>query len=449
MRARREQSTVPHRVLSVTHPLTRLSWSLTTSPAEWIPGASPAEPATHATNHPHSSCRGRRLLAAATGEGSQDGLGKPELSAAALAALVFGVHPLGSSGCVDLRAGPTSCAAVRAPVDLAYLPRRRGFGPARRGPLLVSVAALRPPFVEGCRAPARGRLCSSDIYPLRAGATAGERPAREDSPPAGDGRRAGITSTRSQGAVTTGAAATGQWPASGGGLQRRRHAGPFVWRPPLPALRDAGPGQLVEPVAPGDGRDRLVTALISPLRAGGRRSGRGCSPRSCTRRPAQPCAGRRPRARPYSYLAGLGFACSWAARSSRGPELVRRGALTRRVARAATSRRGRHLGLGATPGPQPIWGETETLWGWAIDLDPTCSTCHGKLGESLLWAGRRVARGEAEGFSGERSPCVRICPRRTSTSAPRWRCRAATRKQKPRCATTWSACPRRRPAPSA
>jgi len=46
-----------------------------------------------------------------------------------------------------------------------------------------------------------------------------------------------------------------------------------------------------------------------------------------------------------------------------------------------------------------VWGESETLWRWAVELDPDCSVCHGQLGESALGGPAGQTRAvEAEGL---------------------------------------------------
>jgi tetratricopeptide (TPR) repeat protein len=103
----------------------------------------------------------------------------------------------------------------------------------------------------------------------------------------------------------------------------------------------------------------------------------------------------------YSYLAGMGFVLLVGGTVLAGTRLVRRGALSRRVARTVTvAGVAAIVGLGATSWSfSEIWGESETLWRWAIELDPACSMCHGKLGESALTGSAGGSRAvEAEGL---------------------------------------------------
>jgi tetratricopeptide (TPR) repeat protein len=46
-----------------------------------------------------------------------------------------------------------------------------------------------------------------------------------------------------------------------------------------------------------------------------------------------------------------------------------------------------------------VWAQSESLWRWAVEIDPACSVCQGKLGESLLEGTGGMARvGEAEAY---------------------------------------------------
>jgi tetratricopeptide (TPR) repeat protein len=39
-----------------------------------------------------------------------------------------------------------------------------------------------------------------------------------------------------------------------------------------------------------------------------------------------------------------------------------------------------------------VWRDSEILWRWAIEVDPECSVCHGKLGESVIGGGGGTGR---------------------------------------------------------
>ena len=43
-----------------------------------------------------------------------------------------------------------------------------------------------------------------------------------------------------------------------------------------------------------------------------------------------------------------------------------------------------------------VWRDSGTLWRWAVEVNPDCSVCHGKLGESVLSPGGALRVTEAE-----------------------------------------------------
>jgi len=75
---------------------------------------------------------------------------------------------------------------------------------------------------------------------------------------------------------------------------------------------------------------------------------------------------------------------------------VRRGTLSRSLGRTiALAGLVTMAGLGISSWSySEVWRESETLWRWAVELDPTCSVCHGKLGESALGGPAGAARAE-------------------------------------------------------
>lgn len=89
----------------------------------------------------------------------------------------------------------------------------------------------------------------------------------------------------------------------------------------------------------------------------------------------------------YSYLAGLGFALiaghavAWAGR------LRQQGRLSGWVSVVGTAGVGLVLAVLAlgTWGQSGLWRDSETLWRWAAEQDPACATCHGGLGEAILY----------------------------------------------------------------
>ena len=88
----------------------------------------------------------------------------------------------------------------------------------------------------------------------------------------------------------------------------------------------------------------------------------------------------------YSYLAGLGFALLAGGALLGVMRLVGSGVLARPVAwLAVAAGLVAVVGLGAESWSySQVWREPESLWRWAVELDPKCSVCHSKLGESVL-----------------------------------------------------------------
>jgi protein O-mannosyl-transferase len=392
-------------------PLTRLSWSLNYVTGGLDPwGYHLLNLLLHAANTILFSLVARRLLAAASADGSQDGRGAPELAAAAaVAALVFGAHPLRVEAVAWISARPDLlCATFVLVATWAYLRAVEEPGTARRGPLLVSVAALAAALLsKGVALPFVAALLLLDIYPLRRPARLGWGALLREKIPhllvtiVGAGI---IVQAVRQGAVLTGA-------ADYGAVARLTVAAysfvatlvRFVWPAALSPLYEMP--LRVSPVEPRFGLAIGVTALVTVLLIVLRRrwpaglaawtlSMLMLAPTSAAVRRGVDLAPDR-----YTYLAGMGFALLVGGAVLAGTRLVRRGVLSRRVARAATvTGVAAIVGLGATSWSlSEIWRESETLWGWAVELDPTCSTCHGKLGESVLSASNARAM-EAEGL---------------------------------------------------
>jgi tetratricopeptide (TPR) repeat protein len=87
----------------------------------------------------------------------------------------------------------------------------------------------------------------------------------------------------------------------------------------------------------------------------------------------------------YSYLSGLGFALLAGGtliplRRAVASERLRRGLAAALVPAAA----GVVLILGAETWRQSrVWQDSETLWRWAVSVDPDCALCHNSLGSAL------------------------------------------------------------------
>ncbi len=103
----------------------------------------------------------------------------------------------------------------------------------------------------------------------------------------------------------------------------------------------------------------------------------------------------------YSYLSGLGFAMLAGGAALGAVRLARRQPLARPVRWAGIFATVVILGgFGLTSWSfAEVWRDSEPLWRWAVELDPSCSVCHTKLGESALGGVGGAARAvEAEGL---------------------------------------------------
>ena len=351
----------------------------------------------------------RRLLAAAWGAGRQDG--RSLSAAAAVAALVFGVHPLRVEPVAWITGRPdVLCATFVLLSTWAYLRAVEGPGPARRGLLLASAAALAAALLsKGAALPFSAALLLLDVYPLRRLPRLGWWALVREKIPFFVVTLAAalmIVFAVRHGAVVTradeyGALARLTVAAYSFVVSAVRFIWPAAWSPlyEMPAH--------VTPLEPrfglAVGAALLVTAVLIVLRrrwpaglAAWTFSALMLAPLSAAVRKTADLAPDR-----YSYLAGLGFAVLGGAAVLGVIRLVRLGALARPVAwAAAVAGVAAIAGLGATSWSlSEIWRESETLWRWAVELDPACSICHGKLGESILGGpGAALRAAEAEGL---------------------------------------------------
>jgi Flp pilus assembly protein TadD len=87
----------------------------------------------------------------------------------------------------------------------------------------------------------------------------------------------------------------------------------------------------------------------------------------------------------YSYLSCLPFAVLVGAAVVAGGRVVAGGQLRRSIAVCGAGALATWLGVLAvmTWGQVQIWRDTETLWAYAIDSEPTCAVCHGNFGVYL------------------------------------------------------------------
>jgi hypothetical protein len=391
-------------------PLTRLTWSF-----NYVVGGMNAwgyhlvNVLLHTANAVLFYFVALRLLAAAGGNGQQLGPREPGLRvAAAAAALVFAIHPL--------RVEPVSWITARADLICGFfallavwihLRAVEGSGPARRGPVLVSAALLGGALLsKGSALPLVGALFLLDVYPLRRAHRLGWKILVREKLPQ-------LLVTLAAGAVVLHAVRHGAvltQVSEHGPLARLAAAAyTFVISP----IRLVWPGSLsplyempqrisvLEPrFALALAGAVLVTAGLIVLR---RRWPAGLAawtfsvlmltPTSAIVRQGADLAPDR-----YSYLAGLGYALLAGGAVLGVIRLVGRGVLTPVMGRAIAL-----AGLVALGGLAvaawsycQVWQDSETLWRWAVEMDPRCSVCVGKLGESALGAGGTARVEEAE-----------------------------------------------------
>jgi hypothetical protein len=394
-------------------PLTRLTWSANFALGGMNPwGYHLVNVLVHAANAAIFYFVARRLLAAAATGGSQDARHQPAIQAgAAVAAIVFGVHPL--------RVEPVSWITGRADLLCAlfalvavwtYLRAVEAAGPARPGLVLVSALALAGALLsKGVALPLPAGLLLLDVYPLRrVGRYGWPTLVREKIPVFLVGLAGAVvvlyalrygallTAASTYGLVARGCAAGYSFTIS---LVR------FIWPASLSPLYE-----MPARISPTDPRFGLGVAAAVAITVGlialrsrwpGGLAAWGFSalmlaPTSLAVRQGADLAPDR-----YSYLAGLGFALLVGGAVVGGLQLVRRGVLARPIARMIGV-----AGLAALMGLAvaswsfaQVWAQSESLWRWAVEIDPACSVCQGKLGESVLEGPGGTARiGEAEAY---------------------------------------------------
>ena len=90
----------------------------------------------------------------------------------------------------------------------------------------------------------------------------------------------------------------------------------------------------------------------------------------------------------YSYLSGVGFAVLAGAGLLGVLRLRQRGRATRTTVSVMVAGASLILvALGSASWTQAqVWRDSETLWRWAVEMDPACSLCHGNLGSVITTA---------------------------------------------------------------
>ena len=340
----------------------------------------------------------RRLLAAALGGGSQSGhTAGPLVMAGAFAALVWGVHPLRVESVAwiterrDVLCGLFFLVAV-----LAYLKGLERGGDLRPSWRALSLAAFAAALLSKAAAmPLPAVLLLLDAYPLRRWGAGWRRLAVEKLPYAilaaatavvaliALPRGAGVTSYESYG------------PISRVGMV----AYSFMFYPikfivpvrlspmyELPARVDLGSWPFLPALLGVAG----VTAGLVLWRT---RWPGGLAAWTYSALMVLPVsgvvhAGSQLVNDRYSYLSGIGFAVLAAAGVLGVLRLRERGRATMTtvsVLGAGAALVVVTLGFAAWTQTQ-VWRDSETLWRWAVEMDPACSLCHGNLGSAITTA---------------------------------------------------------------
>jgi hypothetical protein len=374
-------------------PLSRLTYSLNYVLGGMDPwGYHLVNVLLHAANAALFYVVARRLLAA--GAGREDA--RTLSVAAAIAALVFGVHPLRVEPVAWITGRPdVLCATFVLLATWAYLRAVEGTGPARRGLILVSAAGLAAALLsKGAALPFPAALLLIDVYPLRRLPRLGWWALVREKIPffvVTIAAAVMIVFAVRHGQVVT---RTDEY----GVLARLTvaaysfvvFAARFFWPVALSPLYEMPTH--ITPLEPrfalAVGAALLVTAVLIILRrrwpgglAAWTFSALMLAPLSVAVRKGADMVPDR-----YTYLTGLGFAMLVGAAVLGVIRLVRLGALARPVAWvAAVAGVVAFVGLGATSWSySEIWRNSETLWRWALEIDGGCAVCHSNLGQSIL-----------------------------------------------------------------
>jgi len=394
-------------------PLTRLTWSANYALGSMDPwGYHLVNLMLHAANATILYFVARRLLAAATGDGVPRALPDHEIAVgAATAALVFGLHPLRVEPVAWITArADLLCATFVLLAVWAYLRAVETGGAGRTGAIVLSALAYAAALLsKGVALPVPAALFLLDVYPLRRFSRVSWRSLVKEKVPLLFVMVLGavvVLYAVRHGAVLTQASAYGPVARITAviyscvvSLYR------FLWPASLSPLYEMPASiSLLQPrFGLAAGAAVLITVALVACR---RRWPAGLAawgfsalllaPTSAALRQGADLAPDR-----YSYLAGLGFAMLVGGAAFTVARLARRGVLSRTMAVivGVTALVGLAALGAASWSFAQVWRDSETLWRWAVEVDPECSVCYGKLGESVLGGRGGASRvSEAEGM---------------------------------------------------
>jgi tetratricopeptide (TPR) repeat protein len=349
----------------------------------------------HAANATLVYLIARRLLAAAWGGGSQRGhAGGPVVGASVFAALVWGVHPLRVESVAWItERRDVLCGLLFLLAVLAYLKGLERGGGLRPTWQALSLAAFVAALLSKAAAmPLPAVLLLLDLYPLRRRDVGWRRLAIEKLPYA---VLTAATAVVALIALPRGAALT-SYDSYGPAARVGMVAYSLVFYPikfllpvrlsPMYEL-PAGVDLASWPFLPALLGVAGVTAALVRGRA---RWPGGLAAWTCSALMVLPVsgvvhAGSQLVNDRYSYLSGIGFAVLAGAGVLGVMRLRERGRVSTTTASALTG--GATLivlTLGLTTWTQTqVWHDSETLWRWAVEMDPACALCHGNLGSAI------------------------------------------------------------------
>jgi Flp pilus assembly protein TadD len=348
----------------------------------------------HAANAALVYLIARQLLAAASSGGSQEGRGAASVTlASGLAALLWAVHPLRVESVAWItERRDVLCGLFFLLAILAYLRGLRTDGNLAPAWLGLSLAAfLASLLAKAAAMPLPAVLLLLDVYPLRRRA-GWRRLLIEKLPYAALAGAAALVALL---ALPRGTQVT-SYEAYGGLARVGMVAYSFVFYPTkavlpvrlspmyeLPARVDLASW----PFLPALALFALMTAALVLVR---RRWPGGLAAWTYSILMVLPVsgvvhAGSQLVNDRYSYLSGIGFAVLAGGAVLWVLDAAARGRVSRGTATVFVVGAGLVVAaLGVAAWTQThVWRDSETLWRWAVDVDPTCSLCHGNLGSAI------------------------------------------------------------------